>query len=301
MNKQINRFRFLSFLCAAVVFFLLSGCGGRLQRTPTESPTSTALPPTPTPTETPMALRVNGEGIRLEDFNEEMQRYQAALKELGRSEDESDSRNRVLQNLVDETLLAQAAVREGFVMDDEAYRQRLAALVDKAGGEETFQKWMSVNAYTSESLERALRRAAAAAWMRDRIAETVPERTEQVHAQQILLYDEAQANGISTRLKSGTEFATIAWQIDPLTGGELGWFPRGYLTQPAVEQAAFNMQPGEISDVIPSEIGYHIITVIEREPDHLLSPDARQTLQRIALMSWMEQARSEATIENLLP
>ncbi len=44
------------------------------------------------------------------------------------------------------------------------------------------------------------------------------------------------------QLQAGADFATLAYRYDPLTGGDLGWFPRGVLTQPAVEEAAFSLQ-----------------------------------------------------------
>ncbi len=85
------------------------------------------------------------------------------------------------------------------------------------------------------------------------------------------------------------------------SGGDLGWFPRGYLTQPAVEEAAFALQPGEHSPVVETDFGYHIIYVLERESDRILSVDARLTLQHLTLDSWLETRRSASTVEILLP
>ena len=87
------------------------------------------------------------------------------------------------------------------------------------------------------------------------------------------------------------------WQ----TGGDLGWFPRGYLTQPEVEEAAFQLQPGEISPVIQSSIGYHILQVISREPARLISPDARRVLQHKALQDWLKTRMEGHKVEILLP
>lgn len=46
-------------------------------------------------------------------------------------------------------------------------------------------------------------------------------------------------------------------------GGDLGWFPRGEMV-PQFEEAVFNMQPGEISDVFQTEFGHHIVKLLER-------------------------------------
>ncbi|WP_322508923.1 hypothetical protein, partial [Anaerolinea sp.] len=59
--------------------------------------------------------------------------------------------------------------------------------------------------------------------------------------------------------------------------------------------------PGEVSEIIQTELGYHILQVLERETDRPLAPDARLTLQRKALEAWLQQARSQAQIEERLP
>ncbi|TLN09224.1 post-translocation molecular chaperone, partial [bacterium] len=105
---------------------------------------------------------------------------------------------------------------------------------------------------------------------------------------------------IYNNLQSGADFATLAQQYDPATGGELGWFPRGYLAQPAVEEAAFALLPDQYSPVVETEIGFHIIEVLAREV-RPLAPDALQTLQRAALADWLKQQRSTVQIEMLLP
>jgi peptidyl-prolyl cis-trans isomerase C len=85
--------------------------------------------------------------------------------------------------------------------------------------------------------------------------------------------------------------------MDPTTGGDLGWFPQGYLTQSDVETAAFALQPGQYSDIIKSDLGYHIIYVVTRDANHPLSVDARRTLQEKKLADWLQNAKSSAQIE----
>ncbi len=65
---------------------------------------------------------------------------------------------------------------------------------------------------------------------------------------------------------------TLASEADPVTRGDLGWFPRGYLLQPEVEEAAFSLQPGEVSQVIKSAIGFHLVQVIEKDPARPVDP-----------------------------
>jgi len=122
-----------------------------------------------------------------------------------------------------------------------------------------------------------------------------------VHARQIRVSTEQTANYVIAQLAGGVDFATLAYQYDPLTGGDLGWFPRGYLTQPVIEEAAFALQVGEYSGVIKTELGYHIVYVIERDAAHPLSDDARNVLQHLALENWVKEQRTAAVIEILVP
>jgi peptidyl-prolyl cis-trans isomerase C len=94
--------------------------------------------------------------------------------------------------------------------------------------------------------------------------------------------------------QAGANFATLAFGYDLSTGGDLGWFPRGYLTQPAVEEAAFSLQSGEVSAIIETDFGYHIIQVIERDENKALTSEARQTLGRKALQRWLDEQPERA-------
>ncbi len=198
-------------------------------------------------------------------------------------------------------MLAQAAEKAGHAVDDAALDQRIQALASQVGGDAALADWQQRNGYSAVSFRAALRAELMAAWQRDQIAAAVPQTAEQVHARQILVLDEALANTIHSRLDNGVEFATLARQYDPVTGGELGWFPRGYLTQSAVDEAAFALQPGQYSAVVHSAIGYHIIQVTERDPAHPLAPEARRVMQQKALQDWLQQQRSASQIEVLLP
>jgi peptidyl-prolyl cis-trans isomerase C len=113
--------------------------------------------------------------------------------------------------------------------------------------------------------------------------------------------NEANAIAAQKKLESGVDFGTLAEEQDATLGGDLGWFPRGMLTQPEVEAAVFAMQPGETSGIIASSLGYHIVNVLERENDHPLSTEARLMLQEKALQDWLTAEREKSTIEILVP
>lgn len=282
---------------------LLTACGkdevlpsvaATATRLPEPTVTLTPLPPTPTPE--PLAARVNGEAITLVEFEAEVTRYISA-QEAGESIDEDAARAIVLQDLVNQVLLSQGARELGFAADELLIQERLQRIIDNAGGERQFERWLEQNLYTVESFKEALARSIEAAWMRDRIIAETPVRAEQVHARQILLYTPEDAAQVLADLRTGTEFATLAAVYDPVTGGDLGWFPRGYLTDPELEEAAFSLQPGEYTKVIETAVGYHILQVIERDPARLLDPEALMIWQEQDLQNWIEQRRNQVLIE----
>lgn len=264
----------------------------------TDVPAATA---TVTATPEPMALIVNGEGVPLAEYDAQWKQLQAADAELSKTRTPEEQRQMVLDELVNQTLLAQAAVEGGFQLDDVGLQERIDALAVDLGGQAALDGWMAANGYSQASFRSAMRRAAASAWQRDALINAVPGRGEQVRAQQILVRQLDTAEGVIRQLGAGADFATLAAKYDPITGGILGWFPRGYLTQSAVEEAAFALQPGEYSPVVETDFGYHIIYVLERENDRILSVDARLTLQHLALDSWLEARRSASAVEILLP
>jgi peptidyl-prolyl cis-trans isomerase C len=102
---------------------------------------------------------------------------------------------------------------------------------------------------------------------------------EAVHVQHILIRTptqadaaakakaRAEAEAILKQLKGGADFATLAKQKsqDPGSapnGGDLPFFARGQMVPP-FEQAAFTLKPGEVSPVVETQFGFHIIKMVE--------------------------------------
>lgn len=255
-------------------------------------PSPTLLPPTPIS----LAATVNGEGITAAEFEAGLARFQSAQIALGNNISLEEAAQRVMDDLIDQILLAQGAQAEGFSVDEAMLQNRIARLSEQVGGVEKLAAWQSAHGYSAETFRQELRRQMAAAWMRDKVIAAVPNTAEQVHVRQILLYNADTAQKVLAQLKSGADFNTLAAQYDPATQGELGWFPRGYLLQPQIEKAAFALQPGQTSDVIQSSVGYHILMLLERDSSRLLSPDARLTLQNQALENWLQEQRAKSMI-----
>ena len=289
--------RHILFRLTLILALGLSACGSTsgTPATPTPaSPTLTPLPPTPTPP--PLAAIVNDEWITEEEYLAEVERYRAAQQALGNEVSTDNAAKIVLDDLIAQALLVQAARAEGFEISKVDLRSRMDALTSEVGGADALAAWQSEHGYTDESFQSALKRAAEAAWMRDKIIAAVPGTAEQVHAQQILLYNEDAARKVADQLSAGAKFTDLAVLYDPNTGGELGWFPRGYLLEPELEEAAFSLEPEQYSDVIETEVGYHIILVVKRDSLHLLSPDAYLVMQEKTLNDWLVQKRAKSDI-----
>jgi peptidyl-prolyl cis-trans isomerase D len=81
-----------------------------------------------------------------------------------------------------------------------------------------------------------------------------------------------QAADVLAKAKGGADFAELAKQYSQdstaSNGGDLGRFGHGVMT-PAFESAAFALQPGQISDVVETPFGFHIIKLEEKFPEHV--------------------------------
>jgi parvulin-like peptidyl-prolyl isomerase len=264
---------------------------------PTPAPTNT-LTPDPTLTETPVppAVSVNGEDITAAEFEAELARYQQAQTGLGDTVSLEETTQAVQNDLIDTLLLEQGAAAYDFVVDDAKLQGRIDALAAQVGGPDALATWESAHGYTDADFRFSLRRQIAAAWMRDQIAASVSSTAEQVHVKQILLYNAGDAQQALDYLQAGWNFNDLAAQYDPVTKGELGWFPRGYLPDLTIEDAAYALQSHQYSAILQDEAGYHILYLLERDPARLLSPDALLTLQERAVQSWLTQRRNESKI-----
>jgi peptidyl-prolyl cis-trans isomerase C len=254
---------------------------------------SATLVPTPS---APMIATINDEGIWLSDFEDEVQRYIPAASNLEKEIDENQAREIVLETMTDTLLLAQGARAAGFILDQESYLRKFENLVKESGGENQFQQWLLDHHYSPESFERLYKLQIEAAWMRDYLISQVPTREEQIRARQILVSSKTLADDIYNQLQNGADFDYYAWGYDQLAGGELGWFPRGYLVLPQIEEGVFNLQPGEYSQVIESTYGYHVVQVMEHELDRELTQDALLQKQRFSLIAWLADQKTNSSI-----
>jgi len=118
---------------------------------------------------------------------------------------------------------------------------------------------------------------------------------------------------IKKQLKDGADFAELAKQFSDCPskerGGDLGFFPRGQMVKP-FEQAVFKMMPGDVSDVVETEFGYHLIKLEEKRPAKTVSFDeakakitAYLTQEKVTnnIEAFLAETKAKATIKILSP
>ena len=137
--------------------------------------------------------------------------------------------------------------------------------------------------------------------MEEQIRESVPAAAEQVHARHILVGTREEAEQVLERLQGGEDFQALAAELSLDTGsnemgGDLQWFPRGVM-DPAFEEAAFALQPGEISEPVEATYGFHIIAIEGHEEERDVDPYILQQLQQMAVQEWLTELRDAAGIE----
>lgn len=137
---------------------------------------------------------------------------------------------------------------------------------------------------------------------------------EQVRASHILLKkeDKELAEKILSEVKNGGDFAALAKEYSEdssaAQGGDLGYFGRGQMVPP-FEEAAFSLEVNEISDLVESQYGYHIIKVTDKKEADIPSfEEVKDQVREIVLnqklservSSYIQELRSAAKIENAL-
>lgn len=138
-----------------------------------------------------------------------------------------------------------------------------------------------------------------------------PDDLREVRTSHILVSTEAEAKTLLIKVKSGSDFALLAKQFsqDPGSaprGGDLGYFSTGMMVVP-FEKAAFALKAGEISNVVKTPFGYHIIKIADSRLRKI--PAAKQDIEKYVLQEkqektfrkWYSEVRSRAKIEIINP
>lgn len=130
----------------------------------------------------------------------------------------------------------------------------------------------------------------------------LPTSSEQVWARHILVEDEQLAGVIYEKLQKGENFCEQAATYSTDTSnkdqcGDLGWFGKGMMVA-EFEQAAFALQPGEISKPVKSQFGYHIIQLLGKE-DRPISQSEFDSTAETRFQEWLDELKTGYQIEVL--
>jgi len=284
--------------------------------TPTNTPAASATPApeaTTAPTDSTQALDsstvavVNGVAVSRTTFNAQLAQAETYLAQQAGFDPSSaagqqsllELRQQVLSWMVDQVLIEQAAAAAGITVAEAKIDAQLLNI--KGDDAARYQDWLTANGLTEETLREQVRLDLLTNAMRDKITTSLSHNLEQVHARHILLSTEEAANAALAELQAGANFIALAREIseDETTresGGDLGFLPRGVMP-PAFDEAAFALQAGEISGIVQSDYGYHIIQIVEIDPSRAVSDELWPVVQQNAFDTWLAEQRASATIQ----
>jgi parvulin-like peptidyl-prolyl isomerase len=310
-------------LVAGFLAALLTGCGGGRATAPPPVPYAgskggdapaqgSASAPGSQVEGGPLAARVNGEPIYLQDYQKQVTEWEVAFvtqnEQLSDEEKQAmltQGRRQVLDVMIEQALIEQAAAEEGVTVSDQDVQSAISRDIEENGGQAKFDAWLQSNNWTYDEYQDRQRSMMVSSQMFEDITGNVPTEAEQVRASHILVGDEAQARDLLAQLQGGADFSDLARQhsLDPSTkdkGGDLGFFPRSTLVVPEVENVAFALSVGQISDVIHSPMGYHIVQVVERVQDRPLTEESWQALKESTFRRWVLELWQAADVEVLI-
>ncbi|MEE9532157.1 MAG: peptidylprolyl isomerase [Syntrophobacteria bacterium] len=288
---------------------------------------------------------VNGTVINQAELDSEMNRFLARLQSQDRVPtdlERSQIKKQVLENLIVGELLYQESQKEGVKVDQKEIEAQLAPIKGRYPSEAEFKKALSTMNLTEADLRfRFERDLAIRKLLADQIGGKIavsekesrayydsnPEffkKPEQVRASHILIKvdpgaDEAKKaeartkiESLQAKLKSGEDFGALAKEYSEgpsgPKGGDLGFFGRGQMVK-SFEETAFTMKPGQVSGIVETRFGYHLIMVTERTPESTLSYEEvkdrleqylKQQKEREALAAYVETLKGKAKIERFM-
>ena len=202
----------------------------------------------------------------------------------------------ILDGMVNDELIRQEAARRGLTASPEEIDQALRDSLGVKEGEEASLQGLYDNLLQQLKIsDQEYRGFLEVNILRQKLTEAlgsdIPGEAEQVHLLVILANDEATADALRARLEAGEDFSELARsesqdQETKDNGGDLGWLPQG--VRPDLEEAAFSLAVGEVSQPVATSQGYYLIKVIAKET-RPLDPAALETLKANTLDTWLQE------------
>ena len=275
------RRRPIAFATVAALLFVVPAASGCSKNSSSEAPASAS---------DPVIARVNGVDIKQsdlalaeEDVGADMQAASPEAK-----------REHLISYLADIIMVTQAADKKNLA-DNPDFKRRLAFLRNKLlMGFQLQQE--AKTALTDEALRQTY----------DEAVKSMSGQ-EEVRARHILVESEDEAKAILEQLKGGADFATVAKEKskDPgaAEGGDLGYFTKDQMV-PEFADVAFKMYPGQLSNPVKTQFGWHVIKVEDkrtRQPPEFekVKDQIEAYLARKAQSDFITKLRQSAKVERL--
>jgi len=225
-----------------------------------------------------VVAEVNGDTITTGDFNRELKNLPEYLKTMA---DTPQGRKEMLDTMVIRELILQQAAKDGI--------DKGADIEEKM---QDLKKRIVVEAFLKKKVESESNISDADM---QKFYEKNKEKFkagEQMKASHILLKNEKDAKDLLAKIKAGGNFEELAKKnsVDSSAakGGDLGWFGKGTMV-PGFEKAAMALKEGQISDVIKSDFGYHIIKLTGKRPAGVRPLDEVKDQIKAAMMPAKQQ------------
>jgi peptidyl-prolyl cis-trans isomerase C len=231
--------------------------------------------------------------------------------------------DKALDNLITRELLYEASQKAQIKVDDSEVDENLQQAISRFPNKEAFDSVLKRENVTEDELKSEIRYGLAIqTYVEDKYVSKTSvsdeelktyydsnpalfKHPEMVKASHILIRvdeqaDEAQKtearkkiDDIAKKLKEGKDFAELAKSYSECpsssNGGDLGSFRRGQMVK-SFEDAAFSLNPGEISPVVETNFGYHIIKVSEKQPEGSFPLDqVKPQIQQIVTREKVQQ------------
>ncbi len=248
-----------------------------------------------------MVARVNKTNISQEEFDEKLAMIQKQSEAQGQILTEADleeMKPRLLDFMVQQTILKNKAESLGITVENEAVQADLDMFKTRFGGEEPFSKWLESSGYTEEKLKGEIRiQKMIDQLLKQEVLDTLVIADEEARAfydenktayfmepesvdcSHILIMvndeqNEAQAldkiQEIKKKVEEGMDFGEAAsvYSEGPSKDnqGKLGLIVRGQ-TVPPFEEAAFSQDIGVVGEPVLTQFGYHLILVNEKKAE----------------------------------
>lgn len=274
-----------------------------------------------------VVAKINGTPVTREELLQASQAVQIRLAQQGSPANPTVGFYRqVLDEVIGIVLLQQDAKASGVTATDQEVQQQLAARKGNFPDEATYKKALAQAGLTEEKLRQQMRdQIAVQKYLQNRFAQAgnvtdqatrefydknkakiqAPERVRVRHI--LIRFDpkgspadkekaREKVTGLLKRAQEGEDFAKLAseYSEDPSSkarGGELDWVTQGQMV-PTFEQAAFALKkPNDLSPVVESQFGFHIIQLLEHQGAGTLPYE--QVKGRIGQLLQQQQAQQQ--------